>query len=157
MTALLLFLLLYLFLLERIEILAGVLYTPLSIFCFILLEWMLLQGTAYWFFKWRRMSTKAGTRLTPFHYQWFGFLKKSNLLLLLIAAGWWIAAWNLNHSANGWALFLLVFAAGEHINYYHIRLSYQTPAEWNDWKRRGWQRSVLDREMSHHRRVKQDK
>ncbi|WP_394217644.1 hypothetical protein [Halobacillus trueperi] len=64
--------------------------------------------------------------------------------------------WVFTETGNWWALFLLVFATGEHINYYHIRLSYQTPAEWRDWKKRGWQRSVLARELGANTRGKQN-
>ncbi|MGR9049668.1 hypothetical protein ACQ4XT_13665 [Halobacillus faecis] len=151
-TALVLFLFMYVFMLDRISVMETFLFTPLSFLCFILLEWILLQGTVYWFLKWRRISKKKKTGLHDSHYLWFERLRKSNLILLFLAGGFWTIQWLFTNSGNWWALFLLAFATGEHINYYHIRLSYQTPEEWRDWRRRGWQRSVLARELSDHRR-----
>ncbi|REJ07163.1 hypothetical protein DYE48_16865 [Halobacillus trueperi] len=145
----------YVFMLESIALIEALLFTPLSLFCFFLLEWVLLQGTVYWFLKWKRISQKKKTELHESQYHWFGRLKKTNLVLLILASGLWVIQWVFSNEGNWWALFLLVFAIGEHINYYHTRLSYQTPAEWKDWKKRGWQRSVLARELSNHKRVKQ--
>lgn len=151
-TALALFLLMYMFMLDKIKVMQPFLFSPLSIFCFFLLEWVLCQGTVYWFLKWRRISLKKKSRLDELQYRWFDWLKKSNLLLLSIAGGFLIYQWVFSSTGNWWALFLLVFAGGEHVNYYHIRLSYQTQEEWRDWKRRGWQRSLLARELSKHKR-----
>ncbi|WP_394217645.1 hypothetical protein [Halobacillus trueperi] len=77
--ALALFFLMYIFMLERLAVMQAFLFTPLSLFCFFLLEWILLQGTVYWYLKWKRVSRKKKTALHDSQYGRFAKLKRSTL------------------------------------------------------------------------------
>ena len=95
------------------------------IFVFILLNIILLQGSFYWFVKWRSM--KANKTFFPDLHKFLNILKKIDLILIGIAPIILLIEIILldNVSLSGFILTLLifVFAIIEYINYYHIQLT----------------------------------
>ncbi|MBE5108526.1 general stress protein [Bacillus thuringiensis] len=96
---------------------------------FLLLEFLLLQGTVYWYIKWKRLK-KEKTSITPIGIiQYLKMLKKINIGLILTGLSMFIIDflnWYPHFPLGGLllALFIYVFALFEYINYYHIQLSY---------------------------------
>ena len=114
-----------------------------TLFAFFLLEFLLLQGSYYWFLKWRQAKRRNFSFLPKNKLKFFTAFKKLNILLLGVGFG--ILLYQLFYFSNVfyWLLFLYLFALVEHINYYHVRLSYQT-------------REVIE-ELKRHRRFRSSK
>ncbi|MBS4206552.1 general stress protein [Bacillus sp. FJAT-50079] len=94
-------------------------------YVFLILIFILLQGSFYWFIKWRRLKTKAN--VLPNLNKIYSNLKKMNLILIYIAPVIFLI-----HMIQGvygsfiqWSLtvFIYVFAIIEYVNYYHIQLT----------------------------------
>ncbi|MBJ8052463.1 general stress protein [Bacillus cereus] len=96
---------------------------------FLLLEFLLLQGTFYWYVKWKRLK-KEKTSVTPIWIiQYLKILKKINIGLIITGLIMFIIdflIWYPHLPLGGlsFALFVYVFALFEYINYYHVQLSY---------------------------------
>ncbi|MGM1035961.1 MAG: general stress protein [Bacillota bacterium] len=96
---------------------------------FFLLEFILLQGTIYWYKKWNRLR-KENTPITPIQtVKQLQRLKKINIILIAISllafaidfSKWYPSLPVLGLSIAG---FICIFAVLEYINYFHIQLSY---------------------------------
>lgn len=121
-------------------------FTPL--FAFLLLEFLLLQGSFYWYLKWRQARRRDFSNLPEYQLKLFRGLKRVNLFLL--GVGFVLVIYELISYPKEmyWFLFLYLFALAEYINYYHVRLSYQTMGEMKEFKRhRRFRRSKLAEEL----------
>ncbi len=119
-----------------------------SIYAFALLEFILLQGSYYWHLKLQQVRQGDLTRLPAKQLRLFSLFKKMNAFFIVI--GLFILAYLMirNQSERYWFLFLYLFAAIEYINYYYIRLSYQTLEELKELKRqKGFRKSRLAKEL----------
>ena len=119
-----------------------------AVFAFFLLEWILLQGTLYWYLKWRNVKKTGQSALSQSWLKLFRGLKRINLAL--IAVGLLALVQLLFTFPQGayWFLVVYGFAIAEQINYYHIRLSYQTPEEIKEFTRqKGFRPSILAKEL----------
>ncbi|PEE43638.1 general stress protein [Bacillus pseudomycoides] len=96
---------------------------------FLLLEFLLLQGTVYWYVKWKRLK-KEKTSITPvWIVQRLKNLQKVNvgmmiagLIMFVIDFFYWYPLLPLGGLSI--AGFIYVFALFEYINYYYVQLSY---------------------------------
>ncbi|MDM5153168.1 general stress protein [Bacillus sp. DX1.1] len=96
---------------------------------FLLLEFLLLQGTVYWYVKWKRLK-KEKTSITPvWIVQRLKNLQKVNigmiiagLIMFVIDFFYWYPLLPLGGLSI--AGFIYVFALLEYINYYYVQLSY---------------------------------
>ncbi|MEF7659262.1 MULTISPECIES: general stress protein [Bacillus cereus group] len=96
---------------------------------FLLLEFILLQGTLYWYVKWKRLK-KEKTSVTPFRMiRYLKLLKKINIAFII--AGFitftidfiiWFP--HLPLGGLSFTLVIYIFTLLEYINYYHTQLSY---------------------------------
>ncbi|EID43751.1 hypothetical protein [Parageobacillus thermoglucosidasius] len=119
-----------------------------SLYAFILLEFILLQGSFYWFLKWKQVQRKCYSHLPYHQLRLFAFFKRFNLLLISIGLLFMIYQFKVFPIDFYWFVFLYVFAIIEHINYYHIRLSYQSIEEIKDFiRQKGFRSSKLAREL----------
>jgi hypothetical protein len=115
-----------------------------SVYAFALLEFILLQGSYYWFVKWKQVRRGCFSHLPDRHLRLFQVFKRINLFLIAIGLLFLIYQWKVFSVDFYWFVFLYVFAILEYINYYHVRLSYQTIDEIKDFLRqRGFRRSKL--------------
>ncbi len=148
LAAAVLFPLLWIFYIPTFEWSSYYLTTYTHIFAFVVLEYILFQGSLYWFLKWKRVKEGQKALLTTSQRQLFRFFRSSNLLLLAIGIP--VLFFQATQFSKGlyWFLFLYGFAIVEYINYYHIRLSYMSSEEIRDFiRQRGFRRSVLSREL----------
>ena len=121
-------------------------FAPL--FAFLLLEFLLIQGSYYWFLKWTQAKRRGFSKLPDQQLKLFQHLKRVNLFLL--GVGFVLVIYELLHFPKElfWLLFLYIFALGEYINYYHVRLSYQTTEEAKDFMRqKKFRKSKLAEEL----------
>ena len=112
---------------------ARLLGEPLGLFTVcssLLVTWLLWQGAAYWWLKLR--SVRTDSRVGETHLRRFRILKKVNWLLLaglavvgLLTVRAGSSGFNL---LAGGAFFLLALL--EQVNYYHVQLMYDWPADW---------------------------
>jgi len=87
LTAALLFAALWIGYLNGFSHLTFYLTTFSSVYAFIILEFILLQGSLYWFMKWRRVSQKEDSHLPSSYIQLFLLFKKMNKILLTLGLG----------------------------------------------------------------------
>ncbi|WDW07788.1 hypothetical protein [Priestia aryabhattai] len=149
LTAALLFAALWIECLNEFSHLAFYLTTFSSVYAFIILEFILFQGSLYWFMKWRRVSQKEDSHLPSSYIQLFLLFKKMNKILLTLGLGVLIYHY-MQLGVKGLAFFLGLYAFAwiEYINYYVIRLSYQSPSEIKEFfEQKGFKRSILAREI----------
>ncbi|MCM3123104.1 MULTISPECIES: hypothetical protein [unclassified Mesobacillus] len=107
-----------------------------------------MQGSYYWYLKLQQLKQDNLSRLPAKKLKLFSLFKKMNAFFIFI--GLFILAYLMirNQLERYWFLFLYLFAAIEYINYYCIRLSYQTLEELKELKRqKGFRRSSLAREL----------
>ncbi|MDA1567903.1 general stress protein [Bacillus cereus] len=107
---------------------------------FFLLEFLLLQGTVYWYVKWKRLK-KEKTSSTPVQIvQRLQGLKKINIGLIILGPIIFVVdilKWYPSLPLGGLSLvgFIYVFAVLEYINYYVVQLSYDNISDikhlWN--------------------------
>lgn len=120
-----------------------------NIYAFLLLEFILLQGSIYWYLKWSKVKHNKSYHLSHRQLHVFRWFRRINVLLLCI--GLFIFLKNIGYSPitfNGFYLFLYCFALIEYINYYHLRLSYLTSQELKELlHQKGLRRSILAREL----------
>lgn len=114
---------------------------------FLLLEWILLQGSLYWYLKWRRIKKGMDVRLSRNERRLFQIGKWINLLLFPFVA--LVFLYELQQTGNMlYFIAIYGFALIEYINYYHIRLSYMQPEEIKEFRRqKGFRKSILAREL----------
>jgi|SRR5690606_2321742 len=149
LVATILFAFLWFFYLPQSDWLSQYVSTIPSLFAFILLELILLQGTLYWYLKWKQVKNNNFLNLPDAYLQWFNLFKKLNALFIVI--GIIILGYLIINGADEiyWYIFIFGFAVLEHINYYHIRLSYQTSDEIKEFlQRKKLIRSKLAKELT---------
>lgn len=116
---------------------------------FILLELILLQGSVYWYLKWRRVRKRLSFNLEKEELRPFVICKRINTLLFFMIALYFV--YNYIQSPGGnvfYFIVLFLFALIEHINYYYVRLSYMHPEEIEEFrKQKGFRKSILAREI----------
>ncbi|MDR7243144.1 hypothetical protein [Priestia megaterium] len=155
LTSALLFAVLWIWYIKAFPHLAFYLTIFSTLYVFIFLEFILLQGSLYWFWKWKRLSQKKDSHLPSSYIQLFLFFKKVNKILLAIGLGVFIYHC-IRYGLKGLAFFLGLYAFVwiEYINYYRVRLSYQSPSEIKEFfKQKGFKRSILAREIDKNQRV----
>jgi len=109
--------------------------TVYTAYAFALLEFILLQGTYYWYLKYNQIKQSDYGPLPHSKLRIFKRLKTINLALIGLGFPFLIAQLIELPATFYFFLFLYLFAIAEYINYYYIRLSYQTSEEINDWLR----------------------
>lgn len=118
------------------------------LFSFLLLEFLLIQGSYYWFLKWRQAKQRDFSYLPEYQLKLFHRLKKVNLFLLGIGFVLVIYELIIFPKEFYWFLFLYLFALVEYINYYHVRLSYQSIKEMKGFMRhKKFRKSKLAEEL----------
>lgn len=119
-----------------------------SIYAFALLEFILLQGSYYWYLKLKHIQHHEFKPLPDRQLRAFANLKRVNEGLILIGVFVLIFQIISKPIEFYWFVFLFLFAVIEHINYYYIRLSYQTVEDIKELKRqKGFRRSRLAKEL----------
>lgn len=147
LAAAIIFPILWLFYIPTFEWSNQYLTTFPHIFAFCILEYILFQGSFYWYLKWKRLKQGKISSLTNKQLARFRFFRKSNLVLLLIGIPVLIYQATFSKGLL-WYLFLFGFALIEHINYYHIRLSYMSVDEIKEFfRQKGFRRSILAKEL----------
>ena len=129
-------------------------FTPL--FAFLLLEFLLLQGSYYWYLKWRQVKRRDFSILPDHQLKLFRVLKRVNLFLL--GVGFVLVIYELINYPKEffWFLFLYLFALAEYINYYLVRLSYQTMEEMKEFmQHRKLRKSKLAEELKQIKAISQ--
>ncbi|CRK84999.1 hypothetical protein [Neobacillus massiliamazoniensis] len=97
-----------------------------SLYAFALLEFILLQGSYYWFLKLKQTKRKDYSHLPYRQLKIFAVFRGFNLFLIGIGIIIMIYQLVVFPIEFFWFVFLYFFAIIEYINYYHIRLSYQS-------------------------------
>lgn len=112
---------------------AGIYLTSgYTIAAFILLEFILLQGSFYWYVKWKQAKRGEMQPLSEPLRLVFLFCKRINLFLVASGLVLFVYLIFTNSIYLYWYTFLYLFAVAELINYYYVRLSYQTAREWKE-------------------------
>lgn len=132
------------------------LYSHLSFWAsFLLLEFLLIQGSFYWYSKWRRLKREK-ISVTPMNVvQLLWRLKKWNIGLISLTPVAFVAdyiKWNPALPIDGLSLsfFIYIFAVLEYINYFHIQLSYDNRSDLQYLRRtKGLKKSSLNRDFKH--------
>lgn len=127
----------------------GVVFTkPANLFGFVLLEFILLQGSYYWWIKYRSARSGLTKGLGTNHVRLFKALKVFNIGLLIVGLMVMGLQWQQMNGTFYLYLFLYCFALVEYINYFHIRLSYMYAGEFKElWRKKRLSRSVLARDL----------
>ncbi|MCC3647066.1 general stress protein [Cytobacillus oceanisediminis] len=105
---------------------------------FLLLELLLLQGSIYWFVKWKRLK-KENTSAAPIRLvEHLWTIKKWNIATILIIPAAFIADFYMWQPSIPQGItitaFIYIFAILEYINYFHIQLSYDNRSDINSLK-----------------------
>ncbi|KAA0955457.1 general stress protein [Sporosarcina sp. ANT_H38] len=96
---------------------------------FFLLEFLLLQGTVYWYTKRKRLK-RENTSRTPVHVvRKLKSLKKINIGLIIVSLAMFVLdffKWYPSLPLGGLVIagFIYVFAILEYINYFYVQISY---------------------------------
>lgn len=147
-TATVMFIVVWLMYMQSFERFERYLTSYTSIYAFILLEFILLQGTYYWFLKWRQVKQKDFTNLPNEKLRFFAMFNKINLVLITIGLGIFIYVFIEQNYNLYWYGFLFIFAIIEYLNYYKVRLSYMSVGEIKEFiQQKGFRRSKLAREL----------
>jgi hypothetical protein len=120
-----------------------------SLYAFALLEFILLQGSYYWYLKLKQVKRNDFSNLPARQLRTFAIFKRMNSWYILI--GLLVLIYQIISKPKEiyWFIFLFLFAVIEHINYYYFRLSYQSIEELKELKRqKGFRRSKLAKELS---------
>ncbi|SDK55375.1 hypothetical protein SAMN05216298_0521 [Glycomyces sambucus] len=129
--------------------LLGLPANPANLAGFAAFALLLLEGAAYWTAKRRQIDTGAADLpWTPL----FAFALRANPVVLAAAVlftGWSAVADPGAGSFPG--LGFALFAALEHVNYFHVQLMYDNPADLRRLSRHGLVRSHLSRDLSRRR------
>jgi hypothetical protein len=119
-----------------------------SVYAFALLEFILLQGSYYWYLKLRQVQHHNFKPLSDRQLRTFANLKRVNEGMILI--GVFVLIYQIINKPIEfyWFVFLFLFAVIEPINYYYVRLSYQTVEDFKELKsQKGFRRSRLAKEL----------
>ncbi|MGN7298688.1 hypothetical protein [Ferdinandcohnia sp. SAFN-114] len=147
LSAAILFAVLWLLYIPTFEWSANYLITIPHLFAFCMLEYILFQGSYYWYLKWKRVKQGKSSSLPESYLTRFRFFKKSNLVLLVVGLPFLVYQATFSKGLY-WYLFLYGFAMVEYINYYHIRLSYMSTEEMKEFiRQKGFRQSILAREL----------
>lgn len=96
---------------------------------FILLEFLLLQGTVYWYVKWKRLIIERNS-ITPIQIvKLFNRIRKLNIIWIFVTPLVFVIdifKWYPILPRGGLTLsgFIYIFACLEYVNYFHFQLSY---------------------------------
>ncbi|MFJ8236048.1 hypothetical protein ACIQ34_09915 [Ureibacillus sp. NPDC094379] len=119
-----------------------------TIYAFFLLEFILLQGSYYWYLKWRQVKQKDFTHLPIRQLKVFSFFKRLDLILIIVGFVFLIVQLIRIPVYFYLYLFLFLFALIEYINYFHIRLSYMSVGEIKEFiQQKGFRSSKLAKEL----------
>lgn len=119
-----------------------------SVYAFVLLEFVLLQGSLYWYLKLKQARKNSFTKLPNSTLKIFSIFKKVNLLLFIIGAILLIIQVVTLRTEMFWYAMIYVFALVEYINYFYIRLSYLSPEEMKEFRQlKGFKPSKLAKEL----------
>ncbi|WP_338450592.1 general stress protein [Niallia oryzisoli] len=132
------------------------LYSLLSFWAsFLLLEFLLIQGSFYWYSKWRRLKREK-ISVTPMNVvQLLWKLKKWNIGLISLTSVAFVAdfmRWSPTLPIGGLSLscFIYIFAILEYINYFHIQLSYDNRSDIEYLRKtKRLKKSSLNRDFMH--------
>lgn len=124
---------------------------------FLLLEFILLQGSIYWFVKWKRNTSVAPITLV----QRLRGSKKWNLGMITVIPCAFVADCMIWHPAFPLGLviagFIYVFAILEYINYFHIQLSYDNRSDINSLKQtKRFKQACLNKDFKRLEHLKAD-
>ena len=124
--------------------------TGFPLYMFIVLELILLQGSLYWYLKWRKTRLGLYSSLNRKQIHLFTIFNWANLVLITIGSILLIIHLLAQSKGVYWGCFLFAFAIIEYINYYYIRLSYLSAEEISKWwaQENKWQPSILARELN---------
>jgi hypothetical protein len=101
---------------------------------FFFLEFLLVQGSMYWYSKWRRLKSE-NTSVTPIiMVQRLKKVQKWNIGLMIVPPFMFVFdffKWDPSLPLGGLSLsvFIYIFAVLEYINYFHIQLSYDNRSD----------------------------
>lgn len=105
--------------------------------------------------KWKRVRRKEDSHLPSSYIQLFLLFKKMNKILFALGLG--VLVYHcVQLGIKGLAFFLGLYAFAwlEYINYYVIRLSYQSPSEIKEFfEQKRFKRYILAREIDKNQRV----
>ena len=128
----------------------GLPTTTVNLVGFALFAFLLLQGAAYWASKLRQVAAASGP--LPFADA-FALARLTNVPVLAI--GLLFISWAVVRglSAGTWpGLAFGVFAVLEYVNYFHLQLMYDTPADLRRLRTQGPRRAHLHRDLTPPRR-----
>ena len=96
---------------------------------FFLLEFLLVQGSIYWYAKWKRLKIENTTITSIKIIKRYKNLKKLNIVLIIVLIFIFVFdffKWypSVPLHSLGIAGFIYIFAVLEYINYFHLQLSY---------------------------------
>ena len=103
-------------------------------FSFFLLEFLLVQGSIYWYSKWRRLKSE-NTSATPIRMvQRLKKVQQWNIGLMIVPFFMFVIdllQWYPSLPIGGLSIsgFIYIFAILEYINYFHIQLSYDNSSD----------------------------
>lgn len=126
---------------------------------FLLLEFLLLQGSIYWFVKWKRLK-KENTSAAPIRLiKQLRAIKKWNIAIIIIIPAAFIADYYMWHPSTpqGMAIaaFIYIFTILEYVNYFHIQLSYDNRSDINSLKRsKRFKQSCLSKDFKRLKNLK---
>lgn len=139
---------LWLLYLQMFESVYSYLTSFSTLFAFGLLEFISCQGSYYWFLKWRQVINKNYLNLPNKQLRLFTAFKRINLAFIAVGVIILIYEFMSVSVVFNWFLFLFLFAIIEHVNYYHIRLSYLSIDELRDFfRQKKLRRSKLANEL----------
>lgn len=101
---------------------------------FLFLELLLVQGSVYWYSKWRRLKSEH-TSVTPIRMvQRFQKVQKWNIVLIIVPPFMFVIDFfrlypSLPIGGLSISGFIYIFAILEYINYFHIQLSYDNSSD----------------------------
>ncbi|MEM4992376.1 hypothetical protein WKH56_07545 [Priestia sp. SB1] len=119
-----------------------------SVYAFVLLEFVLFQGSLYWYLKLKQARKNSFSKLPDSTLRVFNICKKLNLLLFMIGAILLIIQVVTLRTEMFWYTIIYIFALVEYINYFYIRLSYLSPEEMKEFRQlKGFKPSKLAKEL----------
>jgi hypothetical protein len=120
---------------------------------FLLLQFLLLQGSAYWYAKWKRLKQENKSITPVAMVRQLKKAQKMNIVLIAIAPflfGMDVWRWGSNLPVDGLLLAggIYLFAILEYINYFHVQLSYDNGADLRYlWKTKRFKRASLRKDF----------
>ncbi|MFE0147910.1 hypothetical protein ACFWY5_12240 [Nonomuraea sp. NPDC059007] len=117
---------------------------------FALFTLVLLEGAGYWFAKLRGLATRCGSLPGAGA---FAVARRTNVAVLTV--GLLFIVWTVvtDPGAGSWpGLAFGLFAALEHVNYFHVQLMYDTAEDFRYLRSRGLRPAHLARDLARHAR-----